>query len=125
MKTITKVNEIMEIIEEGKYSYYGLRGASEADMNNLERGYLDCSYVWADNECTEEQLNGTCALGIDEYTSESVLLERFNRAANVYAASTKTVLLIGDDTQEYGSDDDEVILGNNGWGANVIAIVKL
>ncbi len=126
MMTITTINELMEILENGNYNRYGLRGASENDMDNLDRGYLDCSYNWEDNESTGEQLNGTCALGISEYDSETDLTAAYERALNMYAKcnGTNTVLLIADNTYEYGNDDGEVILGTNGFGADVIAIVK-
>ncbi len=126
MTTITTINGLMEILENGNYNRYGLRGASENDMDNLDRGYLDCSYNWEDNESTGEQLNGTCALGISEYDSETDLTAAYERALNMYAKcnGTNTVLLIADNTYEYGNDDGEVILGTNGFGADVIAIVK-
>lgn len=125
MKKITAA-EIMEILEESKYNYYGVRGASESDMENLERGYLDCSYDWYDNTCTDEQLNGTCALGVNEYMSENRIAEICERAYKEYAKckGTNTILLIADNAQEYGNDDGEVILGN-GFGADVIAIIEL
>lgn len=125
MKKIT-VAEIMEILEENKYNYYGIRGASESDMENLERGYLDCSYDWCDNESTGEQLNGTCALDINEYMSENKIANICERAYKMYAKcnGTNTILLIADNTQEYGNDDGEIILGN-GFGADVIAIIEM
>lgn len=127
MMTITSISELMSIIEEGKYNYYGIRGASESDMENLDRGYLDCSYDWDDNESTGEQLGGTCALGINEYTSEEKAEKICKRALNMYAKCnrTNTVLLIADNGQEYGNDDGEVILGSNGFGADVIAIIEI
>lgn len=127
MMTITTINDLLEILENGNYSRYGLRGASESDMDNLDRGYLDCSYDWADNESTGEQLDGTCALGITEYDSDDMLTKKYERALNMYAKcnGTETVLLIADNTYEYGNDDGEIILGSNGFGADVIAIVKI
>lgn len=127
MMTITSIREMMSIIEEGKYNYYGIRGASESDMGNLDRGYLDCSYDWNDNESTGEQLGGTCALEINEYTSEEKAEKIYKRALNMYAKcnGTNVVLLIADNGQEYGNDDGEVILGSNGFGADVIAIINI
>lgn len=126
MRKITTLEELMETIE-NTYRHCGLRGASNADLENLERGYLDCSYDWVDNSCTGEQLNGTCAIGVNEWLSEAEVAERYNRAMEMYAATfgTNAVLLIADDTQEYGEDENEVILGSNGYGADVIAIVEL
>lgn len=127
MTVIKNINELMTTIENGKYNYYGLRGASENDINNISRGYLDCSYDWVDNEITDEQLNGTCAIGVNEYLSEDELENRYNRAKDNYAAcnGTTTVLLIADDHQEYGNDEDEVILGSDGYGAYVVAVIDL
>ena len=126
MRKITTLEELMEAIENAN-AYCGLRGASESDMENLDRGYLECSYNWEDNTCTEEQLEGTCAVGVNEYLSEKEVENRYNRVKAMYATcnGTNTVLLISDTQQEYGNDENEVILGHNGYGADVIAIVEL
>ena len=50
---------------------------------------------------------------------------------NTYTTSLKsylnadTVLLLGSSQMDYGEDDNEVILGDNGYGADVIAIVEI
>ncbi len=124
MRTITTIAELMTEIESGNYNYYGLRGAFENDMNNLERGYLDCSHDWVDGEYTEEELSGTCAIGVNEYINEAEIMDRYNRALNAYS-EIDTVLLIADKNQEYGNDENEVILGSNGCGADIIAIVRI
>lgn len=126
MRKITTLEELMEALENTN-EYCGLRGASESDMENLDRGYLECSYNWEDNTCTDELLDGTCAVGVNEYLSEKEVENRYNRVKAVYATcnGTNTVLLISDTHQEYGNDENEVILGHNGYGADVIAIVEL
>ncbi len=126
MKKITTIEELMEILESGEYSYYGLRGATNHDVANIERGYLDRSYNWVDGEKTDEQLDGTCALSVGDFLSEREILRRYNRLA-MYTAQhgTSTILLIGDNNQEYGEDENEVILGSNGYGADVVAIVEI
>jgi hypothetical protein len=124
MREITSMSELMAELESCNYNYYGLRGAYESDLEKLDRGYLDCSYVWEDGEQTDEQLNGTCALGVNDCMSESAIMERYERALAMYSESG-TVLLIADKNQEYGNDEDEVILGSNGYGADVVAIVRL
>lgn len=126
MKKITTIEELMEILESGEYSYYGLRGATNHDVANIERGYLDCSYNWIDGEKTDEQLDGTCALSVGDFLSEKEIMRRYNRLA-MYTAQhgTGTILLIADNNQEYGEDEDEVILGSNGCGAYVVAIVEI
>lgn len=127
MKKITTIAELMEIIESGEYNYYGLRGASAHDLDVMDRGYLDCSYNWIDGEQTDEMLNGSCAIGIGDYLSEKEIARRYNRIKDHYNAAhgTETILLIADNSQEYGDDEDEVVLGSNGCGADVIAIVEI
>ena len=122
---ITNVEELMAELESGDYNYYGLRGAHEADLIRLDVGYLEPSYVWIDGECTDELLNGTSAIGVSENLSEKELLKRYKTARDVYAFDTKVVLLVGDAVEEYGEDENEVILGSDGWGADIIAIVEL
>lgn len=126
MKKITTIEQLMEVLESGEYSYYGLRGATNHDVDNIERGYLDCSYNWIDGEKTDDQLNGTCALSVGDFLSEKEIMKRYNRLA-MYTAQhgTDTILLIADVNCEYGEDEDEVILGSNGCGADVIAIVEI
>ncbi len=126
MKKITTIEELMEILESGEYNYYGLRGATNHDVANIERGYLDRSYNWVDGEKTDEQLDGTCALSVGDFLSEREILRRYNRIA-MYTAQhgTETILLIADNNQEYGEDENEVILGSNGYGADVVAIVEI
>lgn len=125
MKKITTIEELIAEIESGSYSYYGLRGASRQDLANAEsRGYLDPSHEWIDNVRSDELLNGTCALGIDECMSVRTIMDRYERAAKMYS-KIGTVLLIADKAQEYGNDEDEVILGSDGFGADVVALVEL
>ena len=124
VKIITTIAELQEELESGKYNYYGLRGAYKDDMNNLNRGYLDCSSVWEDGDYLDEKLNGTCAVGVNEYLSKNELYQRYDMALSMYSR-TGDVLLIADNNEDYGVDENEVILGNNGYGADVVAIVRL
>lgn len=126
MKKITTIEELIEILESGEYNYYGLRCATNHDVENIERGYLDCSYNWIDGEKTDEQLNGTCALSVGDFLNEKEIMRRYNRLA-MYTSQhgTSTILLIADNNQEYGEDENEVILGSNGYGADVVAIVEI
>ena len=122
MRKIESIEELMKILESGEYSYFGLRGAYEDDLELAEsRGYLNRSYVWEDGEQTDELLNGTCAIGISEYTPEVEIMTRIETARIMYS-EIGTVLLIADKVQEYGNDDNEVILGD-GYGADVIGVV--
>ena len=124
MRKITSVEELMEAIEDS--GYFGLRQATEHDMELIERGrdYLDCSYNWIDNVQTDELLPGTCGIGINEYMDAETILDRCNQV-NDYMPEGGAVLLIHDGGCEYGNDENEVILGHDGYGADVIAIVDI
>lgn len=125
MKEITTLEQLTEILESGSYNYYGLRNATEHDMDliNSGRDYLDCSYDWVDNVMTDTQLNGTCAIGINEYMADSEISKHLNRCRNGYEGNT--ILLVAGKSCEYGEDENEVILSNNGYGADVITIVNI
>lgn len=126
MTTITTIEELMEVLESGRYNYYGLRGATNHDIENIERGYLECSYNWEYGEKTDEQLDGTCAVSVGDFLSQKEIMRRYNRMGRYTAQhGTNTVLLIADSNCEYGEDEDEVILGSNGYGADVVAIVEI
>lgn len=123
MTKYTSISEIMLELESGNYSYYGFRNATEHDLKVMERGYLDCSYDWIDGEQTEEELSGSCAVAIGDYLSENEIAERYNQCRKSYSGNT--ILLVADNRSEYGNDENEIILGSNGCGADVIAIVEL
>lgn len=125
MREITSMNELMAELESCNYNYYGLRGAYQSDIDAANtNGYLNTSYVWEDGEQTDEQLGGTCALEVNEYLTAQQIMDRYERALAMYS-EIGTVLLIADKNQEYGNDENEVILGSNGYGADVVAIVRL
>lgn len=121
--TITNVEELMDILEFGQYNYYGLRGIHEEDLQYLDRGYLNPSHVWDDGEYTDEVLSGTSALFVADTMTEAEIIKRYNICKSMYNFHNGTVLLLGDNTSEYGDDYDEVLLGHNGYGADVVAIV--
>lgn len=125
MKTITTIEELMSELESGKYNYYGLRNATGHDLELIKSGreYLDCSFDFIDGTKTENQLNGTCAIGIDEFMSERDIIKSYEHTRAYY--SGKTIILVGDRYAARGEDDCEIIIGGNGYGANVIAFVNL
>lgn len=134
MKKITTIEELMEILESNEYCYYGLRGATDHDLEIMDRGYLDCSQDnWNERDCDwhddAEMLNGTSCIGIDTvFGPERDDIEKAYETASGYAHNhhdTDIVLLIADGACESGADDGEWVLGSNGYGADVIAIVKL
>lgn len=118
------IKQIMDELESGNYNYYGLRNATEHDLEliNSGRTYLDCSHNWVDNEDTEEKLEGSCAVYVSEYMSAKEITARYNQVLNNYFGNT--ILLIADNASEWGNDENEIVLGN-GWGADVIGIVRL
>ena len=129
MKKITTIEELMEILESGEYRYFGLRGATQENIEQMERGYLDCSFDF-DHENgvpSDDYLDGTCALEIREDLPISIIKMMYKNALNLYceAHGTDTVLLIAGRDSEWGEDDDEIIISNGGRGADVIAIVEI
>lgn len=126
MKTITTIEELMQVLEETSGNF-GLRGATEHDVEIADRGYLDCSFDNWDGSYdyeNEEKLSGTSAVCVTEYMSNSELQKRYN-VAKSYATWTDVVYLVSDENCELGSDDGEVVLGHNGYGADIIALVNL
>ncbi len=128
---INSIDEIMSKLEGN--GYFAFRGASEHDIEVADRGYLDRSLdLWDsrgisyDDEA--ELLNGTSRIGINSYMDKSEILKRFEMAKG-YAKNhhgTNVVLLISDTTEDYeGADENEVILGHGGYGADVIAVVNI
>lgn len=130
MKTITTIAELMEILNNSKN--YGLRGASEHDIEIADRGYLDCSLdIWDARDCDYDEdadkLNGTSAIYVSNELGEVEVINRYNMAQG-YAKNhhmTNVVYLISDSSFEWGIDDNEIVLGHNGYGADVEAIVEL
>lgn len=124
VRHITTMDELMDILESGEYIYYGLRGASKHDLNDAQtKGYLKKSHDWIDGTRTDDVLDGTCAVWVGDFISDSEIRNRFNRVKRLYSYSTTTVLLIAGNEEEYGEDEDEVIISANGAGADVVAIV--
>ena len=126
MKKITNIEEVMNEIE--KSGYFGFRSATEHDMEVINQGrdYLDCSHDWIAGEgtMTEDFLPGSCAIEINEYMSADEIKERYDQTSE-YPMESGVILLVGDSCGEYGNDENEIILGHNGCGADVIAIVEL
>lgn len=130
MRTITTIEDLMDAIN-GKWTF-GLRGASEHDLTLLARGYLDCSQdLWDRRDCEYDDsastLSGTSAIYADEMMDEGELAAAYN-AAKGYAKNhhgTDVVLLINDKSYEWGDDENEIVLGHDGYGADIIAVVDI
>lgn len=101
------IEKIMERIEEIKDKYdFGYIGVRVQEDPFTLGETLDNSFVWVDGEMTDEELDGTCAVKIDE-------AELAKRYFGDYVA------IIGGDSMEYGQDLGEIIIRN----AEVLEIV--
>lgn len=102
------IEKIMERIEEIKdeydFGYIGVRVQEDAFVLGET---LNNSFVWVDGEMTDEELDGTCAIKIDE-------------AALAKGYFGDHVAIIGGDSAEYGQDLGEIIIRN----AEVLEIVS-
>lgn len=113
-------------MESRNYNYYGLRMTTDRDEELISKGaeYLDCSIdAFEDSETYGEKLSGTSALGVHDFMSECELEDRLQDLKAHYAGHR--VILIADSRQEYGDDPDEVVLGSNGYGADIVAEVTI
>lgn len=127
MKTITTIEGLRDVLEKDGYTYHGFRNATEHDLELVADGrdHLDCSYKYVDGNKTDEQFDGTCAIGVFNPMVNSVIIKRYEHAIKYYDGNT--VLLLGDKCGKRVTQGEcsEWILGGNGYGANVIAYVKL
>lgn len=108
------LEKIMETMENGDYTYYGIR--VDVDVDYSVGDYTSDSRIWIDGESTEEMLNGTSCVGL-RYADETDVTKAIKIAEN-YAGNR--IYLIGSDSMEYGEDEGEYILEN----AVVVAILK-
>ena len=124
MMTITTIKQLSEILNEREYTYYGLRKATDTDLELIESGrdYLNRSHVWDCGDMTDELLSGTCGIYVDSDMDEDELTDRYEHTDRTYYGDT--ILLIADNTSEWGEDDHEIILGDD-CGADVVAIIKI
>lgn len=83
-----------EIKDEYAYDFIGVR-VQENEFNKGE--ILDNSYVWVDGEMTDEELDGTCAIRIDD---AQLAISYFG----------EHVAVIGGYYGEYGEDLGEIII---------------
>ncbi len=88
------VKRIEEIKDEYAYGFIGVR-VQESEFTKGE--ILDNSYVWIDGICTEEELDGTCAVRIEKA-----------ELANGYYGDH--VAIIAGYYGEYGEDLGEIII---------------
>lgn len=88
------MNRVEEIKENSEYEYIGVR-VQENEFTEGES--LDNSFVWVDGEMTGEELDGTCA----------VKLEDVELAARYFGDH---IAIIGSNSMVYGQDLGEIIL---------------
>lgn len=120
-KIIKTIEEIRELL--GKENYCGFRNLTDADIERIESGetYLECSHVWEDGEMLDELLPGTSAIYVSDDMEDAEIINRYYHTLNIYSGTV--IALIGDRYSEWGNDENEIIIGANGYGANVLAIV--
>lgn len=120
------LSEVMETMEQ-ETTNYGFRGASQHDLEIVKSGqtYLEPSTDMFDGNFSDEKLDGTCAIQINEYMDLDELAEAYEYTKKMYADNPdEIVLFISGGCQEYGNDEDEVILRDEfESGAKVIAQV--
>lgn len=88
------MNRIDEIKENAKYEYIGIR----VQENEFAEGeILDNFFVWVDGEMTSEELDGTCAVKLED-------------AELIKGYFGDHIAIIGSDSMEYGQDLGEIIL---------------
>jgi len=70
-----------------------------------------------------EELDGTSAIGVNEYMSEKEIKAAYEKALN-YSDCGKVILINGDN-EEYGADEGETVLSYMGDGAKFLGQVIL
>lgn len=104
MTKIEAIENILSRIDEikDKYVYeygYGYIGVRVQENEFTDGEALDNSYIWIDGEITDEELDGTCAIKLDEA----------KLASNYFGDH---VAIVGGDRTSYGSDLGELIIRN-------------
>ncbi|MDO4275860.1 MAG: hypothetical protein Q4D16_19505 [Eubacteriales bacterium] len=88
------MNSIDEIKDKYDYDFIGVR----VQENEFVQGeILDYSYIWVDGECTSEELDGTCAIRLEDA-----------ELANGYYG--QHIAIIAGNYGEYGQDLGEIII---------------
>ena len=127
------IEQILKIIEEAEYNYYGLRKDSSNyelgdTVNNSHQLFQDP--VWKNGDCTEllypyiedgpyeglydaGELDGACSIRVTESNIEEALNSVKNYNGN-------NIYLIAGDYAEEGNDIDELIIED----AKIVGIVK-
>jgi len=127
MKRLT-LNEVKELLEGS--GYFGFRGLSGiyGGMEYQVGEILDCSFDDWDGRDIEynpelPRLDGTSAIGVNEYMEDEEIIEMYQRALK-YSDCNKVILINGD-RQTYGADQYEVVISYIGDGARCLGYVEL
>lgn len=122
------IEEVKELLE-GR-GYFGFRGLSGiygqkeySEGAELEFSIDDWEERGVQYNPKLPLLTGTSAIGVNEYMEDEEITEMYNKALR-YSDCNK-VLLINGTNQEYGADNDEVALSNDGCGAISLGYVML
>ena len=116
---------IAKIVEDDSWACLGLR-ATRSESEGAVGEYLDDSYIWVDGVCTDDQLNGVCALGIDaDNYSEQDLVDLIKmhgsewcdffgiESSNAkYGYDGINLILVQGDESTRGEDNGEYIISN-------------
>ena len=90
------MTRIEEIKNECEYERIGIR----VQENEFTEGeMLGNSFVWIDGECTDEELDGTCAINLDDA-----------KCAIENGYFGEHIALIAGDRFEWGQDEGEIII---------------
>ncbi|MBR7146478.1 MAG: hypothetical protein IKD11_02010 [Oscillospiraceae bacterium] len=107
--------KILNAIENGEYSYYGIRVDDGVDYSIGDA--VAASRVWVDGDPTDEDLDGTSCIGL-KFNATVSDVERAIKAASIYYGDR--IYLIGGDDMEYGEDAGEYIIKD----AVVVEVLK-
>lgn len=127
-------NLITKIVEDDSWASLGLR-ATRKESEIVVGEYLEDSYIWVDGVCTDDQLDGVCALGIDVGNySEQELINVIHMHGSEWCEffgieptkNTKfgyvglSLILVQGDYSTWGEDIGEYIINNAKtiWSAN-------
>ena len=106
---------IDEASEKYGYNCFGIRTGKAAEVGSE----LESSYVWDNNQQTDEQLDGTCSTGIARWWDESGI-ENAMKKHNSLGYSDEMTYIIGGKDSEYGEDESELIIKS----AHVICVIS-
>ncbi|MBP5718290.1 MAG: hypothetical protein J6X53_04860 [Abditibacteriota bacterium] len=131
--------EILEIVENGEYRYYGLRHDRNGltagfEFDNSKQWFADWQADWGDEPSYDDpehpynddlgcwadgELSGVCTLGLSAYPTEAEIQATIDNMV-AYEYSGAALYLVGGDTAETGFDGGELIIS----GGIVAAIIS-